>query len=257
MKLALIQMAPLWERLEDNHARAEAMLWQAADAATDVAVLPEMFSTGFSFSLDGLAPANEHPTHLFLKDMSRSLSMNIIAGFKALSPDGPERGLNLGRAYTRDGDVTATYAKMHPFTFSNEHEVIEPGPGPVVFDLEGIPSSMFICYDLRFPEGFRAVARRALAVYVLANWPASRQTHWEALLRARAIENQCFVIGVNRTGADANDIEYEGGSLVFGPQGEIFVRGGTAEELLLCNIDPHEVHEVRARFPFLDDMKLQ
>jgi omega-amidase len=256
MRLALLQMAPLWEHMEENHARAEAMLWQAADASADVAVLPEMFSTGFSFSLDGLSQASEHPTHVFLEEVSRELSINVIAGFKVLSPDSPERGLNLARAYTRGGDVAATYVKMYPFTFSKEHEVIEPGPGPVAFDLEGTSSSMFICYDLRFPEAFRTVARRALVIYVLANWPLSRQTHWEALLRARAIENQCFVAGVNRSGADANGIEYSGNSLVIGPQGEVLARGGDSEETVLCDIDPHEAHSVRARFPFLDDMRL-
>jgi predicted amidohydrolase len=255
VKLFLVQLNSVWENPGQNHERAAALLEDAASGGADTAVLPEMFSTGFSFDLTGLRSADESPTHEFLSRTAKELGINIVAGFKAL-PLSANKGLNLARAYSRDGSLLSTYEKIHPFSFACEHDFIKAGSAPVVFDLEGVPSSMFICYDLRFPEDFRKVASNVLLIFVLANWPESRQTHWEALLRARAIENQCFVAGVNRVGTDAMGIEYAGGSLVYDPLGEEVARGSNEESIVQADIDPAKVIETRRKFPFLDDMRL-
>ncbi len=139
---------------------------------------------------------------------------------------------------------------------AGEHEHYEAGAGPVLFRLDGVPASVFICYDLRFPEAMRAVAREVNAVFVIANWPSERVDHWRALLKARAIENQFFVVGVNRAGTDANGIDYPGASGVFGPDGQEICTGSATNELLICEFVPQESERIRSDLPFLDDMRL-
>ncbi len=116
-------------------------------------------------------------------------------------------------------------------------------------------SSIFICYDLRFPEVFRNVAKEVHAIFVIANWPAIRKEHWETLLKARAIENQCFVIGVNRTGKDGNGIYYSGASHIFDPSGNDICSDSESDEFLIGKFNPEEVIKIRSKFPFLNDMR--
>lgn len=253
MKAALLQMDIAWEAKEENLAKAGELLRRAAKEGCDVAVLPEMFSTGFSMGAAPLAEEEDGPTAAFLSGLAGECSMNVIAGFAARGGFSVRR--NVAHVYGRDGRLLASYAKMHPFCLAGEHEHFAAGAGPVVFELDGVPSSVFICYDLRFPEDMRPVAREALVVFVIANWPSSRREHWGALLKARAIENQCFVGGVNRTGTDGNQIEYSGGSAVYGPMGEAVCSAGQGEELLLCEFDPASAQRVRKQYPFLEDMR--
>jgi predicted amidohydrolase len=130
------------------------------------------------------------------------------------------------------------------------------GDNVTTFDIDGLPSSIFICYDLRFPEVFRKVAKQVQAIFVIANWPSERVEHWNALLKARAIENQCFIIGVNRTGIDGNGIHYSGSSCVIDPTGSFICSGGESEEYLVSDFDSAQVSKVRAQFPFLRDMRV-
>jgi omega-amidase len=253
LRIALIQMDIAWEDRRANLRKAGAMLREAAALGPDVAVLPEMFSTGFS--MDPAAAEDEDgETASFLSELSGGLGINLIAGFAARSSAGG-RGRNIAAVYDREGRLLGTYAKVHLFRPAGEDLCRLPGEEAVTFLLDGVPSSVFICYDLRFPEAFRKVAGEAHALFVLANWPASRQAHWEVLLRARAIENQCFVIGVNRVGADGNSVAYAGGSRVYGPSGEEVCSAGDGELCLMAEIDPGEAARVRAVFPFLRDRR--
>jgi predicted amidohydrolase len=253
MKIALIQPDIIWEDKKANLDKSAALIERAG--GPDVAVLPEMFNTGFSMDAGKLAEREAGETDTFLSGLSKKHGINIIAGFQ-LRGSGEGKPQNIARVYDRQGCTVATYAKMHPFSFAGEDRHFGPGAGPVLFSLEGVPSSVFICYDLRFPEVFRAVAPMALVVYVLANWPSDRKDHWVSLLKARSIENQCFVVGVNRAGKDGNGIAYPGRSCVYGPSGSVVCSGGQGEEILLCELDPGEAGMHRARYPFLRDMLL-
>lgn len=253
MKAALLQFDIAWESKEENLKKAGEILRRAGEGGCDVAVLPEMFSTGFSMGAASLAEDEDGPTAAFLSGIAKECSMNVVAGFATGGRSSGRR--NVAHVYGRGGELLASYAKMHPFCLAGEHEHFEPGEGPVVFELDGVPSSVFICYDLRFPEAMRPVAKEALLIFVIANWPSSRGEHWSALLRARAIENQCFVAGVNRTGADGNLIEYSGGSAVYGPMGEVVCSAGEYEELLVCEFDPARAQRIRKQYPFLEDMR--
>jgi predicted amidohydrolase len=253
VRAALIQLNIAWEDKQANFKRAESLVSEAAKQGCDVAVLPEMFSTGFSMNVEGIAEAEDGPTATLLSDIAQKHSINVIGGFSVKGKGA--KGRNVAHAYGRDGSLLASYAKMHPFCLAGEDEHYEAGDSTAVIELDGTPASVFICYDLRFPEAMRAVARRVKVIFVIANWPSERASHWSTLLRARAIENQCFMTGLNRTGTDANGLSYTGASAVFGPDGEEVCTADESEELFICQLDPLETDKVRADFPFLDDMR--
>ena len=252
MNIALIQPDIIWEDPIANLERADAWLAEAARDNATVAVLPEMFSTGFSMNAHSVEGVQDVPARL--ASLARDNNISLIAGTAAASGTTPA-GLNKALAFDPSGTLIAQYAKMHPFSFAGEDKHYAPGDAPVTFELGGQPSSVFICYDLRFPEVFRSVARRVSIIYVIASWPAARQEHWVTLLRARAIENQCYVVGVNRVGKDGSGISYAGGSCVFGPFGEVVLSTGQAEGIHQVEPDFALVEKVRTEYPFLEDMK--
>lgn len=254
MKVALVQLNSAWEDKKANLERAGAFVSKAAGEGCSIVVFPEMFSTGFSMNVAAVAEEGYGETASLLSGLAKKHSINVIAGFAIKAP-GDEKGRNMAAVFNKKGLPHATYTKIHPFSFAGEDKHYIAGNRTAIFDIDGMPSSVFICYDLRFPEVFRKVARDALAVFVIANWPSGRKGHWEALLKARAIENQCFIIGVNRTGADGNGIQYPGASSVIGPSGDVLCSGNETDEFLTCELDPAEAAAVRAQFPFLDDMK--
>jgi predicted amidohydrolase len=149
---------------------------------------------------------------------------------------------------------TRRYAKIHPFTYGREHEHYSAGREFLTVDIDGARCSFFVCYDLRFADEFWALAEQTDCYVVPANWPASRREHWLALLRARAIENQAYVVGVNRVG-DGGRLAYCGDSIVVDPFGEVVVQAGDTESIITANIDPERVRSVRAEYPFLQDRR--
>ncbi|MBF0559527.1 MAG: carbon-nitrogen family hydrolase [Nitrospirae bacterium] len=254
MKVALIQLDSVWESKKENFEKAAVYTEKAAAEKCDVIVFPELFATGFSMNIQVVAENGYGETASFLSALARRNSINLIAGL-AMKPPGDGRVRNMAVVFDRKGRPDATYTKMHSFPLSEETEKFVEGPGTVVFNIDAMPSSVFICYDLRFPELFRDVAPRVQAIFVIANWPSERKEQWETLLRARAIENQCFVIGVNRTGIDGNGIGYPGSSGIFGPAGNIICTGNATEEFISGKFDPYETDRLRDAFPFLKDMK--
>lgn len=255
MKIALIQLNTAWESKKANFKKAEFFAKKASLEKCDIIVFPEMFNTGFSMNVSAIADDENRETSAMLSETARKHSINIIAGFPVKIP-GSKKGRNIAAAYHRKGRCIATYTKIHPFSLASENQYYTAGSKPVIFNIDNIPCSVFICYDLRFPELFRKVAKDAHVIFVIANWPASRKEHWETLLKARAIENQCFVIGVNRTGTDGNGINYHGASHIFDPSGNDILCGDEREEFLLGEINPADAVEVRSKFPFLKDMRI-
>lgn len=255
MKIAMAQLNIIWEDKKANLAKAEFFVKKAVLEKCDIIVFPEMFSTGFSMKVPVIGEAEDGETGQFLSRLAKRYGINLIAGFVVRIPN-EEKGLNSALAYGRKGEVLTRYTKIHPFSFVGEDLYYAAGGDTVIFDMDGVPCSVFICYDLRFPEVFRKVVPAVRMVFVLANWPAERKEHWDTLLKARAIENQCFIIGVNRTGKDGNGLSYSGASHVFGPSGTDLCSGGENEELLICEINPEDVFSVRSKFPFLNDMRL-
>jgi predicted amidohydrolase len=146
------------------------------------------------------------------------------------------------------------YAKIHPFTFGREHEHYAAGKDFLTVDIEGTRCTFFVCYDLRFADEFWALAERTDCYVLPANWPAARREHWMALLRARAIENQAYVVGVNRVG-DGGRLHYCGDSMIIDPFGEIVALASDSETIITANVDPDRVRAIRAEYPFLQDRR--
>jgi predicted amidohydrolase len=153
-----------------------------------------------------------------------------------------------------DGRDAALYTKIHLIGILDEDRHYGPGALPVPFAMAGVRTACFICYDLRFPELFRCVADQCDLVLVIASWPEPRRAHWHALLQARAVENQCYVAGVNRVGEGGGNA-FAGGSVVLDPLGEPLARAGEEEAVISAEIDPEVVARVRRDFPFLRDRR--
>jgi len=250
MKIALLQMDIAWEDVAENHRRAARMLSEAAEGGARLALLPEMFSTGFSMDSRRIAQPPGGPSETFLREEARSRNLWILASIPEAGEPSPR---NMALLVSPRGSVVR-YAKIHPFSFAGEHEHYAAGDRVVTADVDGLRVTPFVCYDLRFPEAFRAAAADTDLFAVVANWPDERREHWRALLRARAIENQAYVAGVNRVG-DGGRLHYAGDSAVLSPLGEVLAEGDDREAVLFGEIDPSAVGKLRARFPALDDRR--
>ena len=152
------------------------------------------------------------------------------------------------------GGESHRYAKLHPFSYAREHERYDAGTEHVVVDVDDVRVALFVCYDLRFADEFWALAERTDLYVVVANWPDPRRHHWRSLLVARAIENQAYVIGVNRVG-QGGGLDYVGDSMVVDPLGEVLASAAGREATLVTEIDPAVVTATRQRFPFLADRR--
>jgi predicted amidohydrolase len=253
MNVACFQLDIAWEDKAANFARVSELARSAALAGDSLLVLPEMFATGFSMNVAGLAEPHGGPTESFLAHLARRHGAHVVGGLISAGTDG--RGRNEALAFSPRGRPIARYCKMHPFSFAREHEHYAAGQDVAVFECGPFKAALFVCYDLRFPEVFRrAVRRGADLMLVLANWPASRSEHWTALLRARAIENQAYVVGVNRTGRSPHEV-YSGGSVVFDPRGRTLAQANEGECVLRADLDAEALGAWRKEFPALADIR--
>ena len=250
MKIALLQTDIAWEDVPENHRRAAKMLSEAAAGGARLALLPEMFNTGFSMDSRRIAQPPGGPSEAFLREQAAARKLWILASIPEAGEPAPR---NMALLVSPGGSVTR-YAKIHPFSYAGEHEHYVAGERVVTADVEGLRVTPFVCYDLRFPEPFRLAAADTDLFAVVANWPDQRREHWRALLRARAIENQCYVAGVNRVG-DGGRLHYAGDSAVVAPLGETLAEGGDAATVLFADVEPAAVEKLRTRFPALEDRR--
>jgi predicted amidohydrolase len=252
MQFVACQLDIAWEDKATSHERARALLAAVDIKPGGLVLLPEMFATGFSMNVGTIAENEDGPTHAFLAELAQDLQSCVIGGVVTRAPDG--RGRNQAVAFDPAGRLLARYSKMHPFSYAGETKYYEAGTSIVTFKWQDFTVAPFVCYDLRFPEIFRrAVRKDADLMVVIANWPQPREEHWLALLRARAIENQCYVAGVNRAGTDPQ-VPYGGHSLIVGPRGETVAEAGDGTQVLVAEIDRSPLVEYRRQFPALADM---
>ena len=216
LKVTLVQTELAWE---DARANLETMdrLVMDLQEPTDLIVLPEMFTTGFSMNTDGLAEDMDGPAVSWLKKVSRRKQADIAGSLIIRT----ERGYMNRLVWARPEGEILTYDKRHLFRMAGEEKVYTAGKDKVTIALNGWNVCPFICYDLRFPTWTRNKECNFDVAIFVANWPEKRSLHWKILLRARAIENQCYVVGVNRVGKDGNGIAYSGDSAVIDPKGKI------------------------------------
>jgi len=255
MRVAAIQHDIAWEQPERTRDHVRPLIAKAAADGARLIVLAEMFATGFSMQPERIAEDEGGPSEQYLLDAAAEHDAYLVASIAQRGPDGNYR--NNAIVATPAGTVTR-YAKIHPFSFAGEHERYTAGTERCTVTIEGLRVSPFVCYDLRFADEFWALAHDTDVYVVPANWPTPRHEHWRTLLRARAIENQAYVVGVNRVGA-VRELGHSGGSAIIDPLGTVLAGDDPADEsreaVYCADIDPATVRDVRAKFPFLADRR--
>ena len=253
MKVIGIQPDIVWENKAANHARIITLIEKAGPHPGSLFVLPEMFATGFSMNVAGIHDSDTRETQDFLARTAVDYRIYLLGGLVTKNAQG--RGRNECLIYSPYGREIARYSKLQPFTLGGESDNYEAGGTLSIFDLEEFKLATFICYDLRFPEIFREACRRGANLYtVIASWPVAREEHWVTLLRARAIENQAYVIGVNRFGNDPKFF-HPGRSLIVHPSGSVLAEGGREECVISAELSLEELVKYRRELPFLNDMR--
>lgn len=253
MHLALASLDPAWEDKPLSFARCGVLAARAAARGAQLLAFPEMTLTGFTMQATSVAePARTSPTIRDFSTLARKCGIALAFGVVLEGERRPRNSLVVVDAAGRE---LARYHKLHPFSFAGEHEQYEAGECTGIAAVADVAFGLSICYDLRFPEPFTALATQVSAFLVCANWPAARIAHWQTLLRARAIETQCYVAGVNRTGTDGNGLAHPRSSLVFDPMGERVQPEWTEEELEGFSLSGDVVRAWRAAFPLLPDRR--
>lgn len=243
MRFCLVQSALVWEDPAANLSHFSQLLAEAPPAPGTVVVLPEMFSTGFSMASSRLAEPMDGRAVTWMQELSQRQGITI-AGSLIIE----EAGQFYNRLLWVSGDKIATYDKRHLFRMTDEHKHFAMGSQRLLLPAGGLTICPQICYDLRFPVWSSNANDYDVLLYV-ANWPAARAEHWLTLLKARAIENQCYVVAVNRVGTDGKGVDHQGDSVVFDYQGRLVLDLGNKEALGEVAIDPAEMHAYRASFP--------
>jgi omega-amidase len=253
MNIVCAQFDIAWEDKAANYAKVLSLLKAADIPAGSLVLLPEMFACGFSMNVAAVAEEPGGPTEQFLAETARTFGVYLLAGVVTRGPH--RRGRNECVTFSPAGELLERYRKMQPFTLGGETACYEAGEEAHTFPCGNILLAPFICYDLRFPELPRSIARqRPHLMTFIANWPNTRLHHWPRLLQARAIENQCYVAGVNRIGDDPR-FQHSGRTMIIDPHGEILADAGSAEAVIQAKIDPEWLAEYRRAFPALEDMR--
>lgn len=253
MKIIGCQFDIVWENKQASHDKVRKLMEQAAPEKDSLVILPEMFSVGFSMNVARITDTPTRQTQEFVAQLAEEFGVYVMAGVVTTAPNG--KGRNECVVHSSSGEEIARYCKIHPFTHGGESDHYEAGNQVVTFAWNGFTVAPFICYDLRFPEIFRAAVQQGANLYtVIASWPAPRIHHWTALLQARAIENQAYVIGVNRCGSDPK-LEYPGKSVIVHPLGRALVEAGNIECTLSADVSVEEVNNYRRELAFLSDIR--
>ena len=240
----------LWENVQKNKKKAEDFIKKAKEYDVELLAFPEMSLTGFSMQVEKTTADWKEQRHFF-EEMSGRYEMTIAFGYPAPS-SGPMCRNHL--AVAENGRIRMDYEKIHPFTFGQEGAHFEGGEHISCMEWKNTVLGGFICYDLRFPEIFQISSRESEIILVIANWPESRIGDWDCLLRARAIENQAYILGVNRVG-EGGGIVYNGHSALYDPRGERLTHFCEEESLLIGEIDPEKVRKCRDIFPLKKDRR--
>lgn len=252
MNVYALQYSIAWEDKAQNQALLREQLDLVRPQPGSLVVLPELSCIGFTMRRPGIAENEGEETQRFYAEMARQYQIYLIGGASWWGDQG--LGRNMALVLSPQGELLGHYAKQHPFSYGGETQHYQAGADFFTFDWAGCQVAPLICYDLRFPETFRHLAVQGVQFFVvIANWPSARVHHWEALLLARAIENQAYVLGVNRVGDDPK-VNYPGSSRLIDPQGKIVASLDNLPGHLQASLDMTELLAYRARFPALADL---
>ena len=252
LKIGLLQYSPCWEDKMCSRKKIIHLL-ESLHQDLSLLVFPELTLTGFTMRSPRFSEEIDGQSVEFFSAIAKEKKCHVIAGL--IERDGTDCYNSLVHLDSAGG-VISKYRKIHPFIYSGENRHFISGEKPVISSIDKTRLGLSICYDLRFPELFRYYAKNNVDLIInIANWPVERIHHWFTLLQARAIENQTFVIGVNRVGKDKSN-RYSGWSSVFHPFGENLLCLKEEETISLITLDLDEIIRVRTQYPFLNDIRL-
>jgi predicted amidohydrolase len=248
--VAGLQFDIAWEIPEENFRRVAPLAQRAAAMGAEILALPEMFATGFTMRSGEMA-AHANAIHEFMADLAKRHGLWVIGGY---AEPGEHRPANACSIIAPDGREVLHYRKIHPFSLARELDHYEAGEGLHTVEIKGLRVTPLICYDLRFPELFRAAAMTTDLFVVIANWPTHRAHAWRSLLAARAIDDQAWVLGVNRVG-EVDGYPHCGDTSLFDPWGMVVSTLADKPGVVTGEVDPTVVRRARERFLFLADRR--
>lgn len=248
MKITLVQPKLYWKDPVANRSNIEELLWQK-EGETDLIILPEAFNTGFAPEAYDLAEPIKGTTMQWMNQIAKQFN-SAICGSVFIKE---HRKTYNKMLFIRPDEGYESYDKKHLFSLSDEITAITPGSYLLTTRYKEASLGFGICYDLRFPAWNRKVGLKSNVMIFSANWPSKRIAHWKALLQARAIENQCYVVGVNITGGEIGDIDYNGNSMVIAYDGTILFEANEQEQTKTLELDLIGLKEYREHYPFLND----
>ncbi len=256
LRIAAIQHDIAWCDREANFAHLTPLVAGAAASRARLVLLAETFSTGFATDRDDLGEPLGGPSARFLAAQAAQHGIWIGGSCPEIAPDAPADDQRPHNSFVLAGPEGQLhrYRKIHPFSFGGEDKRFRAGDGFVQVEIDGVRITLFVCYDLRFADEFWQLATTTDVYLVPANWPEARRSHWIALLQARAIENQAYVVGCNRVGTGGG-LVYSGDSRIVDPLGEVLASAAYTESILLADVSAARVAEVRERFRFLQDRR--
>jgi predicted amidohydrolase len=255
LRVAAVQHDIVWDDRDANFERLAPMVAAAAASGAGLVLLTETFSTGFGFDRDGFGEPEGGPSARFLAEQAAAHGVWVGGSCPEVAAAAVDdvRPSNTFVLAGPDG-TTHRYRKIHPFSHAGEHHHVTAGTELVTVDVAGFRVSMFVCYDVRFADEFWQLAPATDLYLVPANWPEKRRAHWMALLQARAIENQAYVVGVNRVG-EGGGLTYTGDSRIVDPLGELLATASRTESILLADLSTEHVASTRDHFRFLQDRR--
>lgn len=252
MQIGLVQYNPVWEDKNENREKL-CRLFFNKKREEKILIFPEMTLTGFTMKAASFAESLEGESVKYFAGIASDNNAHILAG---IIEERDGKYYNSLVHLNPLGMLEKVYRKIHPFSFSSEDKNYTRGIETVVTKIEDWNAGLSICYDLRFPELYRQYGKKKVElIVVIANWPVARIEHWKALLKARAIENQCYVAGVNRVGDDVK-LKYNGFSSIYDPMGNEVISSEDNETILTADISIDNVKQLRSKLPFLDDIFL-
>lgn len=258
LRVSLVQADLVWENKQANLEKLELMI-NSLRGKTELVLLPEMFSTGFSMRPELLAETMEGEAVAWMKRIAKENRIILAGSLIIREPSDEDKAIYYNRLiWMLPNGHWGSYDKRHLFSYGGENLYYTPGSRRFIASVNGWKINLQICYDLRFPvwarqgSGENLQPEYDLLVYV-ANWPEKRSYAWQSLLKARAIENQSYVIGVNRVGTDGNGIYHSGDSMIIDPLGEVLASCNGKEEIINFTLHKGPLEEVRLKYPFLND----
>lgn len=250
MITGIAQIDVIWEDVPQNMKKIESFVKEASQNNVELILFPEMALTGFTMNIKKLV-LSEDEIIKWIRHMAIDNNISIGVGF-AVKVD--EKGKNKYVIVSEAGNILALYTKIHPFSYSGENERYYKGNEICNCKIREFQITPFICYDLRFPEIFQLASKKSQVIIVAASWPKSREEHWVTLLKARAIENQCYIIGINRIGF-GDGLEYSGKSIFVSPDGKILNEMNSREMLIIEDLKVQAIKEVKDRFDIKKDRR--